>query len=50
VIRQVAEFTEELGEDLGALADDVLEIAGDLAGQGEEDVGVFAELESQGPG
>ena len=48
MVRHLLQVADELGEELRALADGVLQVARDLAGEGEEDVRVLAELARQG--
>jgi len=44
VVGHVLKFTDQLSEELGALADDRLQLGRDLAGQREQDVRILTKL------
>src|SRR5262245_37392573 len=48
MIGQVFQFTDELGEQPRSFADDPLQVAGHLAGQRQEDIGILVEFARQG--
>ena len=49
VVRHFLHLTDELGKKLGPLANNLLEVARHLACEGQEDVGILAEIRSDPP-